>query len=110
AVRVSRQGRIETSNDGNTWAEQPLGIRTFVRGVASLAFGNGRFVARGEVGTILTSTNANEWAARRLEDSLYVGRIIFQDNVFLVRSSDCVFSTTTGSMWAWQQVETAKIP
>ncbi len=68
-------------------------------GLAAIAFGNGTFVAGGESGTILASTNGVEWVRQCLGTSVYVGKIVFCDGRFLVRDSDATFSSTDGSLW-----------
>src|SRR5436190_8783192 len=67
--------------------------------VNTVAYGNGLFVAGGESGIILTSTNGVDWISGRLESAVYVGKIAFRDGHFLFGNSDAQFASADGQVW-----------
>jgi len=73
------------STNGIAWKRQRSGTSASLTGVA---YGNGLFVAGGESGIILTSTNGVNWISGRLETSVYVGKIVFRHRHFLFGNSD----------------------
>lgn len=57
-VGVGQQGLTLTSEDGQAWRVRPTGVRSHL---ASVVYGNKTFVAVGDFGTIIASTNGVSW-------------------------------------------------
>ncbi len=68
------------------------------------AFGNGRFVAGGAGGSILTSTNGTDWTVTSLSRDLNVRHAVFADGLFAVLTDGLLdqpilFTSTNGTDW-----------
>lgn len=64
-VSVASGARITRSTDGLNWIRQPIPVTSPMHGVAH---GNGRFVAVGDKGTILTSPDGAVWTAAEVSN------------------------------------------
>ncbi len=68
------------------------------------AFGNGRFVAAGESGSIVTSTNGADWTVQFLGQHLHVRHAVFGNGLFAVLTDGLLdppllFTSTNGTDW-----------
>jgi len=96
-VAVGEAGAIFTSTDGLAWTRRSSGCNDVL--LAAITFGNGRFVAGGESGCILTSTNGIHWTHIALSPSIFIGRIDFVNNCFVVRNGSQTFSSRDALRW-----------
>jgi hypothetical protein len=65
-----------------------------------LAYGNGLFVATGENGTILTSSDGVNWASRTSGTSNFLQAVTFGNNIFVaVGSNGTVLTSPNGITW-----------
>ena len=101
---------IVTSPDGIIWTSRDSGITnnfiTDPRRMLAVTYGNGRYVAVGATGSIVTSLNAANWTPISEEPTTnHLGAIIFTNGGFLaVGTSGVTLKSVTGT--AWTQVTT----
>ena len=92
------------SNDGISWKQQRAPISGML--LSSIAYGSGTFVAVGDVGTVLTSTNSMDWCKRTLGTCAYLKQVTFENGTFVAvnahgqkaRSVDGVTWETAGGV------------
>ncbi len=66
----------------------------------AIVYGNGEFVAVGDVGTILTSTNGTTWTARTSGTTKELFGITWGNNLFIaVGDSGTLLTSTNGTSW-----------
>ncbi len=95
-VIVSNGSDLAISKDGLVWEIHPTPGIWF----ATLAFGNGLFVAGSNTGALLTSTNGVDWVVRRAEDFWEnFSEICVGEGAFVALSGDGVFYSETGEQW-----------
>jgi hypothetical protein len=101
-VCVTRQGRILTSTDGCTWAQQLLPCRTFLRGVT---YGNSLFVAVGGSyidipGVILTSHDGTNWTRRNRQNKTTLHGVAHGSALFVaVGDAGTILISSNGLDW-----------
>jgi hypothetical protein len=96
---------VLTSPDGVVWTELPLNIAD--ANIASLAYGNGIFVAVGSGGTILTSPDGTVWATNSTATSADLYRVIYAGGVFLTTGSlGTILTSTDGTNWVIRNSDT----
>ena len=65
-----------------------------------VAHGNGRFVAVGERGAVVVSTNGTDWSTYRIRAELTVRGIAFGNGTFVAVTDSGILSSTDGVTWA----------
>jgi hypothetical protein len=86
------------SNDsGITWT--PVAPLTD-ESLWSVTYGNNRFVAVGDWGSILTSTDGTTWKLKNLNSTQPIHSVIYADNRFVAAGdSGFIYTSTDGSVW-----------
>ena len=105
-VGVGDYGKIsKTTNAGSSWDNMTTGLSPYTAPSGSLslrgvAFGNSTFVAVGQSGTILTSTDGETWTSRTSGTSNYLYDIAFGNSTFVaVGQSGTILTSTNGTSW-----------
>lgn len=78
---------------------------TYVYGLKDLLFAKGRFVAVGENGRILTSTDGTAWSAAAIEEKrTYFQTLVFQGERFIAQTSNSkeLYTSPDGLQWERQ--------
>lgn len=96
-VAVGDAGVICTSVDGIIWKRRDAGLHTTQ--LASVTWGDGIFVAGGESGLILASSDGVSWKATRLNPGVWVGKLSYAGNEFIVSSCVANFTSSNGLIW-----------
>lgn len=87
-----------TSPDGVSWTQRSTPIKN--RYFTAAAYGNGQFVAVGDVGKIISSPNGIQWTAQTSGSSANLASVSFVNGRFVaVGSSGAVLSSLNGSNW-----------
>ena len=97
----AERGVIATSSDGLNWAAQRVPDGRY--SLRDVAYGNGRFVAIGDEGAMLTSETGEEWVVAASGQG-GGGRIIFGNGQFLVLiwnwpRQNFVLTSADGTQW-----------
>ena len=97
-VTVGTEGRILHSVDGRTWARRTSGTTNWL---VAVTFGNGRYLAVGDNGTILTSTNAIVWTpVSSTGTTARLNNVLFAQNKFVaVGEGGAIVVSTDGTTW-----------
>ena len=95
-IAVGDSGAICTSEDGIVWKAQPSGTDALL---AAVAAGNNLFVAGGESGAILISTNGMNWSSGNIGLPIYVNKIAFRADEFVVTNRGTIFCSPSGLAW-----------
>jgi hypothetical protein len=90
---------IAASRDGITW-----NYRRFTNQLSSvllrgIAFGNGTFVAVGDRGTIVTSTDGSSWALQSAGTNSPFYSVAYGKELFLANTPTEMFSSRDGTNW-----------
>src|SRR5258708_7614408 len=71
---------------------------------AGIAFGNNTFVAVGNAGTMLSSTDGLSWTGRNLDKPTALKAVTFAGGMFVgVGASGDIESSVDGLKWAWRK-------
>ena len=96
-VGVGNGGLISSSENIFSWTSQTSGTSNNLNGVT---YGNGTWVAVGDTGTIISSTDAENWTARKNTGN-NLNDVTFGNNVFVaVGTSGTIFRSTNGTSWS----------
>ncbi|WP_287409375.1 hypothetical protein [Oceanithermus sp.] len=87
---------------GTHWTIRESGTTKLLR---SVAFGNGTFVAGGEGGTLLSSTDGVSWTVRPTASLDPIRSVIFAQNKFVALQGRYVLISTDGATWSSNEVE-----
>lgn len=107
-VAASLQGYVLTSPDAINWTPQNSGTTKTLWG---LAYGNGVYVAVGEAGTLLVSTNAGvDWVDRSsaVTGGMDLFSAAYGKGRFVVVGQDGTAFTSTDGL-SWQQLDTGEL-
>ncbi|MBN1576953.1 MAG: hypothetical protein JW913_10390 [Chitinispirillaceae bacterium] len=73
----------------------------------SIAYGNGRFVATGQLGTIVASPDSIDWFGRAADiPDILLWSVSFGNGIFLTAGSNKILTSPDGVSWTSQTVET----
>ncbi|MBN1307406.1 MAG: hypothetical protein JXA18_05790 [Chitinispirillaceae bacterium] len=73
----------------------------------SIAYGNGRYVATGQFGTIVASLDSIDWFDRAADiPEMLLWTVSFGNGIFLTAGSDKILTSSDGVSWTSQTVET----
>jgi uncharacterized protein (DUF2141 family) len=93
---LAQEGAI-CSDQLDTWTERTSGTTNALDGVT---YGNGTFVAVGESGTILTSSNGVTWSTRTSGTTNHLEGVTYGDGTFIaVGGSETILTSTDGVTW-----------
>ncbi len=91
------EGIVATSSNGITWIERASGATKRLNGVT---YGNGKFVAVGNAGTVLTSPDGTSWTSRVSGTSNDLKSVGYGNGLFVaVGSSDTILTSQDGVAW-----------
>lgn len=98
---ITSAHRIYTSVDGENYSPLAVGnLNLGEEGLTGVAFGGGRFVAIGNAGRILTSTNGLDWETARDSDGRRWNRVRYLDGVWgVVGNGSWVAFSVDGRSW-----------
>lgn len=106
-------GMIATSADGISWSINSPKIDG--ADLRAVAYGSNIYVAVGLNGLLLTSSDGSEWTKIDSGSNLWLGGIVFGNDVFVAFGADytnntsgksTILSSTTGSLWTKNDLET----
>lgn len=97
-VSVGELGTIIVSTDaGVTWSSPPSGTTNNIGGVA---YGNGKFVATGDKGLILTSTDGMNWETQATSTNEIIFGVSYIESQFVaVGGNGIILTSSNGADW-----------
>ncbi|MBI3414174.1 MAG: hypothetical protein HY043_02450 [Verrucomicrobia bacterium] len=101
-----RSGIILSSPDGITWSR----IFATIPALWNVAYGSGTFVATGQAGTILTSTNGPSWTVEDSHTTSSLYGVTFANNQFVaVGENGTVITSPDGFTWQNHALESSAL-
>jgi hypothetical protein len=85
------------------WTKQVSGT---TKRLYAIAYGNGLFVAAGNNGTILNSTNGTDWTINNtgITTSDYFASIVYGNHQFMAVGGNNVYTSKDGKIWTSQKI------
>jgi len=103
-VFLTAQIGVSYADQLDTWTERTSGTTNALNGVT---YGNGTFVAVGEVGTILTSTDGVTWDTKTSGTTQGLEGVTYGNGTFIaVGGSGTILTSTDGVTWNTRTSET----
>ena len=91
---------LRTSADGVTWLQRQTGPQY---GLVGIAYGNGQFVAVGDLGTIVTSTDGVNWLQRQSGTQQNLSSVAYGNGqlvaVSIVHIGSIIITSSDGVSW-----------
>ena len=95
-IAVGYNGKIYSSTNKTTWAEETSGVNVYLSGIA---YGNGKFVAVGDSGTIISSSGNGTWTAETSGTATSIKSIAFGNNLFACSDGSNVYYSSGNGTW-----------
>ncbi|MCS5644074.1 MAG: hypothetical protein NZ807_12550, partial [Dehalococcoidia bacterium] len=90
---------IQVLSAGTSWSSEDAGL-SGMEGIKGIAYGNDTFVAVGEYGVILTSSDGSTWTQRNSSNQHKLNGITFGNNTFVaVGETGTILTSTNGTSW-----------
>lgn len=99
-VIVGTGGKINSSDDGTTWAARTSGVTTTLNAVA---YGAGVFVAVGDNGVVLTSTTGAAWTARTASGAADLQSVVYEPRSatwLAIDSAGAIYTSVDAAGWS----------
>lgn len=101
----SSYDQILTSPDGRAWTQQAANTGADALGLSAAAYGAGRWVAVGALGTLVTSANGTAWTQVEIESAEDLNDVVYGQSQFVaVGSGGAVLVSANGQNWQERSV------